>query len=96
MFVIFLPHIGDMGNSVFQKYCYGVWEPIARQASQFLELVFSGSSYIFYDNRIIFRVQVFVIYSARKAGDLARKTAKTKLMRLAQVRAKTILGKCRF
>ena len=38
----------------------------------------------------------FIIYSARKAGDLARKTAKAKLMRLAQVRAKMILGKCQI
>ena len=62
MFLSFLPHIGDMGNLVFRKYCYGVWEPIARQASQFLELVFWGSSYIFYDNQVIFRVLAFLSF----------------------------------
>ena len=39
---------------------------------------------------------VFIIYSARMAGDTARKTATTKLMRLLQVRAKVIWGKYRF
>ena len=39
---------------------------------------------------------VFIIYSARKAGDTARKTATTKLMRLLQRRAKVIWGKYRL
>ena len=46
-FLNFLNHMGDMGNLVCRKYCHGVWESFARQASQFWELFVGALSYIF-------------------------------------------------
>ena len=95
-----------MGLFFFFSICYPIWEiwkfgmskilprgvGIIRPPGQpILGTFFLGLFLIFLCNPGDFPSScVFIIYSARKAGDTARKTATTKLMRLLQVRAKVI------